>query len=84
MKKSILKFTAPWCVSCRNLEPVLEEVRNKVTVERIDVGDHPELAQKYNVTSLPTVLLLDGERIAGVLMGASPKIVEEIRQFANT
>ena len=64
----IVDFYADWCGPCRQLAPVLEDI--DVPVVKVDVDEHPEIAQEYGVMSLPTLGLFESgnelDRIVGV------------------
>lgn len=81
----LVDFFATWCGPCKMLSPVLEEVANEnpnVKVVKIDVDQEPDLAQEYNVMSIPTLLLFkDGQKVAST-MGymAKAKVLEFINQ----
>jgi thioredoxin len=57
----LVKFGAPWCGPCRMLDPELDKLARSgdVKVVRIEVGQHPDLARHYRVSSIPRLLLLD-------------------------
>jgi thioredoxin 1 len=66
-----LYFSAPWCTPCKQLAPKMELVAEKITVEKILVDTNVEIAQKYGIRSIPTVILIDEndvelERFVGV------------------
>jgi thioredoxin-like negative regulator of GroEL len=62
--KKIIYFTSTWCQPCRTLGPIMEQVREKIPVEKIDVDNAPAVAAAYNVRNIPTVILVEnGEEI---------------------
>ncbi len=68
---------APWCGPCRGLAPVIEqlaeEYKGRVKIAKLDTDDNPKIAMKYNIQSIPTMLLFkNGEQVDRVV-GALPK-----------
>lgn len=61
----LVDFSAPWCAPCRNLEPLLcqleQRLIDKVRLIKINIDMSPEIARRFAVRSIPTLLLLKGE-----------------------
>jgi len=55
----LLYFSAPWCMPCKALAPILERVAQTQTVEKINIDEQFELAQSFNIRSIPTIILVD-------------------------
>lgn len=68
---------APWCGPCRMVAPVLEELaseyRGKVKIVKLDTDENPKTAMKYNIRSIPTMLIFKGGDHIDTLVGALPK-----------
>lgn len=73
----LLDFWASWCGPCKMLSPIIEEIEKEyagsVKVGKVNVDDEVELAQKYGVASIPTVLLIKNGEVAGTSIGYRPK-----------
>ena len=69
----LVDFWAPWCRPCKALEPILAELEETVPVARVNIDEHPTIGARYDVLSIPTVVLFaGGERISSVV-GVRPK-----------
>ncbi len=70
----LANFRAEWCAPCKQVAPeiarIAREYKNRLTVVRIDIDRHPELAQEFAVNSIPSVLLFDKTTITMRLVGA--------------
>ncbi|MEG0752136.1 MAG: thioredoxin [Oscillospiraceae bacterium] len=72
----LLDFWATWCGPCRQLSPVVDEIANErtdVKVGKVNVDEQGELAQKFGVMSIPTLIVLKGGEIAEKSVGVKPK-----------
>ena len=62
----LVDFWATWCMPCRMLAPVIEEIASenegKIKVGKVNVDENPDLARKYRVMSIPTVLVFKKRR----------------------
>ena len=79
----LLDFWAEWCMPCKMVAPVLEEIAaaydGKLKVGKVDVDEQGELAMKYNIVSIPSLLLFKGGEVVGQRVGAVPRAaIEEL------
>ena len=73
--KKVLRFTASWCAPCKALAPLVEEVKGDVPVDVIDIdeADNTALATKYGIRSVPTLVMLDGDKVVKTRVGMTSK-----------
>jgi thioredoxin 1 len=68
----VIDFWAPWCRPCLALEPVLEQIEARVPVARLNIDDYPAISSRYEVLSIPTVMLFAGGEGLGRVVGLRP------------
>lgn len=76
-KPVIVDFWATWCTPCKVVAPVLEEIADnnadKVTVAKLDIDANPQVAQQYQILSIPTMLVFKNGEVVKQVVGAHPK-----------
>ena len=83
----VVDFWAEWCGPCKMVAPILGEIASeqagKITIAKVNVDDHPDLAMRYNVMSIPTLIVFDGGEVRRRLVGAKGKgqLLQELGEF---
>jgi thioredoxin 1 len=83
----VVDFWAEWCGPCKMIAPILGEIaveqQGKVTIAKLNVDENPDLAMRFNVMSIPTLLVFSKGEVAKRLVGAKGKgaLLQELQEF---
>ncbi|MEO1065117.1 MAG: thioredoxin [Actinomycetota bacterium] len=82
----VVDFWAEWCGPCKMIAPILEEIadeQDSITVAKLNVDDSPDVAMRYQVMSIPTLIVFKDGEIAKRMVGAKGKgqLLQELGEF---
>ena len=73
----IVDFWATWCAPCRAVAPILDELaeayRGKVSVGKVNVDEHPEIAAQFGILNIPTLIFFKAGQEVDRVVGVQPK-----------
>ncbi len=79
----LVDFWAEWCAPCRAIAPILEDIEKehseKIKIAKLNVDENPDIASKYKIFSIPTLVIFKNGRELGRMVGAAPK--SKVLQF---
>ena len=86
-KPAIIDFWAEWCSPCRAIAPIIKDLAaeygDRVKVVKMDIDANPSTPGQYSVRSIPTVLAFKDGQVVEQIVGAAPKVREQLGAMAQ-
>ena len=85
----LIDFWAEWCGPCKMIAPTLEEIatehKGKLRIAKLNVDDNPAVAMRFNVMSIPTLIVFKGGEVEKRLVGAKGKgqLLQDLAEFIS-
>lgn len=73
----LVEFWAPWCHPCKLMAPIIEDIakhaNNKVQISKVNVEENPTIAERFDITSIPTFILFEEGKVKKTSIGSVDK-----------
>ncbi len=85
----LVDFWAAWCGPCKMIAPIVDEIageyESKLKIGKVDVDNNQQIAMKYGIRSIPTLLVFKNGKVVEQIVGAAPKksLVEKLSKHLN-